>query len=67
MNSLNGVVGRNRVDRNPPQFGKLVNARPATEPAVTAVLYAPERHLRFVVNRCTVDVAHSGLHTTSDR
>src|SRR5258708_7934609 len=49
------------LNRQPPQLGKLVDARMAAKTAPAAVFHAPERHLRFIMHRRAVDVAHPGF------
>src|SRR5271154_4082923 len=63
---LNRVLDRKRIDRDPAQLSKFVDASPSAEPSVSAILGAAEGHLRFIMNSRAVDVTHSRLHTTCD-
>src|SRR5260370_33497673 len=63
---LNRVVDRKRVDGDPAQLSKFVDASPSTEPSVSAILGAAKRHLRFIMYSGAVDMTHSRLHTTCD-
>ena len=51
------VVPHAGLHRDPAQLGELIDRSLAAETAVPRSLHAPERHLRFVVNRGPVDVA----------
>lgn len=51
------IVTRLGLQRDPAQFGKSVDAGTSTKATPTRILHAPERHLRFVVNGRSVDMA----------
>src|SRR5260370_35052947 len=50
------------LNRQPPQLGKLVDARMAAKTSPAAVFHAPKRHLRFVMHRRPVDGGHPRSH-----
>ena len=69
---LMGSPGREQVgtpaalQRDPPRFGKDLG-RPAAAMATHAGrLDAAERHMRLIVHRLAVDVAHAGLQRVGD-
>jgi hypothetical protein len=54
-----GVRGWSPSHRYPAQFGEFFERRAAAKAPPTAGFYTAERHLRLVVHRGAVDVAHS--------
>jgi hypothetical protein len=47
------------LNRDPPQIGEFGDRCLAAEAPVSAVLYAPERHLCLVVNSWPIDMANA--------
>src|ERR1700759_5136843 len=54
------------LDRDPAQFGDLVDHGVAAETAIAAGLGAAERHLRLVSDGRAVDMADPGLDPAGD-
>src|SRR5690348_13490741 len=61
-----GKLAGKGLDGDPAQLGELIDARHAAEAAITGSAHAAERHLRLVVHRGAVDVAHSGADLARD-
>ena len=58
---LERVVPLTGLHRDPPQRREFVNRSLTPKATVAGSSYAPEGHLRFVVDRRTIDVADSAL------
>ena len=58
---LERIVPRTVLDRDPAQFGELVDRRLAAEPPIARRLDAAKRHLRLVMNRGPVNVANAAF------
>jgi hypothetical protein len=47
------------LDRDPSKIGEFVDRSLAAKPAISGVFHASERHLSFVMDRRTVDMANA--------
>ena len=56
-----------RFHRYPAQLGKLVDTGLAAEPTISRSTNAAERHLRLIVHRWSIDMAHAGADLTRDQ
>src|SRR6185437_14767290 len=63
-NRSDGKLARSRLHGNPAKLGELIDARRAPESSVARCAYATKGHLRLIVHRRAVDMAHAGADLT---